>query len=411
MLAIKENIITILVVLPILMYLSFTAYLKYKLKFWITQPVFHMYNLFYWIYPVGVIYPDIPTIQTITQKGASKYLNVYHIKTHNVEDIKDTVLCTHICNFIKTNYIFQGTNSHRHSTKYLPSQKDIMEYYYSTNHPSFFSVYETPKILFEKGEAVTTIEELNGVISARALNITLKNTPPFPTYYIDNLCIDPLQRKSGLAPQMIQTHCYNLRQNNKKIQTCLFKREGQLNALVPLVAFETYCFHIPQNAMAKATFNTVIEIGVPQLSLFHDFLQTQKQRFECAVFPDLSNLLNLIKKENLLLYGIINRQGQLLASYIFRPLNLTYSGEKAIECINILIAEKNDDDINAVLNAVKKKSPFELLLIEDTADAKWSIESLIGSQASIQFKSPTAFFLYNYAIRPLAKSELALMIY
>lgn len=409
MLAIKENIITILVVLTILMYLSFTAYLKYKLKFWITQPVFHMYNLFYWIYPVGIIYPDMPTIQTITQKGASKYLNVYHIKTHNVEDIKETVLCTHICNFIKTNYIFQDKDS-RHSAEYLPSQKDIMEYYYSTNHPSFFSVYETPKILFEKGEAVTTIEELNGIICARSLNITLKKMPSFPTYYIDNLCIDPLQRKSGLAPQMIQTHCYNLRQNNKKIQTCLFKREGQLNALVPLVAFETYCFRLT-NAMAKATFNTVIEIGVQQLSLFHDFLQTQKQRFECTVFPDLSNLLNLIKKENLLLYGIINRQGQLLASYIFRPLNLTYSGEKAIECINILIANKNDDDINAVLTSVKKKSPFELLLIEDTADAKCSIDYLISNKASIQFKSPTAFFLYNYATRPLAKSGLALMIY
>ena len=129
-------------------------------------------------------------------------------------------------------------------------------------------------------------------------------------------------------------------------------------------------------------------------------------------------LLNLLKSENLLIYGILNRQGQIVASYIFRPLKLTYSGKKAIECINILIAAKeiskntSDYGLHAVLENLKKKSPFDLLLIEDTANAKLIIDYLINNiKASILFKSPTAFFLYNYAYRSLSTSNLALIVY
>ena len=33
----------------------FRFYVKITYKFWAYQPVFHYYNLFYWIYPKGII--------------------------------------------------------------------------------------------------------------------------------------------------------------------------------------------------------------------------------------------------------------------------------------------------------------------------------------------------------------------
>jgi hypothetical protein len=439
--ALKEHFGYIIIVLFVGIYLGVTVYLKHKLKFWITQPVFHIYNIWYWINPPGVITKELPSIVSVTQKGASKHLNQYNIKTLEVEELKDTVLCAQICNFIKTNYIFQEIVPKQHKregaqagaagkaaleekkavkTEYTPTQSNIIEYHNGTNHPSFFSIYQQPKILFEKGEAATTVKDLIGVISARALTICLKNTLPFQTYYIDNLCVDPLNRKNGIAPQLIQTQCYNLRHLNTKIQTCLFKREGQLNALVPLVVFETYCLDLSslkKEAPVKEMREfTVIEIGVPQLPLFIDFIKAQKPDYECMVLPEIANLIHLLKSENLVIYALLDRKGQIQASFTFRRLNLTYDGKKAMECINVVVLK----DINPlykkgfsiILTTLKKKNPFEYLLIEETANAKQVIDYLIYNiKASIYFKSPTAFFLYNYACRTISSGAAALFIY
>ena len=420
-----SNIAYIIILLFVLVYLSFTAYLKYKLKFWLTQPVFHIYNLWYWMHPPGIISRDLPSITSITQKGAANYLNQYNIKTINLEGIEDTILCDQICNFIKTNYIFQSKQA-----VYTPTKSNILEYHKGANHPSFFSIYQQPKILFERGEATTTIKELIAVISARALNITLKNTPTFPTYYIDNLCVEPVHRKSGFAPQIIQTQCYNLRHANKKIQTCLFKREGELNALVPLTVVDTICvdltacnINIKKDGSSKILNGAIIEIGISQLALFMDFIKSQIPFFECVVLPDITNLTNLIKTENLFIYALLNTQGQISASYIFRNLNLSYDrGKKAIECINIVLnndrgaQEDNNKQyelgFNKALFSLKKKKAFDYLLMEETANAKTIVDHLINNiKASIKFKSPTAFFLYNYAQRSIPNSALALMVY
>ena len=422
---IASNIVYIIIIFIVIVYLSFTAYLKYKLKFWLTQPVFHIYNLWYWMHPPGIISRDLPSITSITQKGAANYLNQYNIKTIEVEGIEKNILCDQICNFIKTNYIFQSKRA-----VYTPTKSNILEYHKGANHPSFFSIYQQPKILFEKGEATTTVKELIAVISARALNITLKNTPTFPTYYIDNLCVEPVHRKSGFAPQIIQTQCYNLRHANKKIQTCLFKREGELNALVPLTVFETICFDLTANnnlaeeGSSKTLNGAIIEIGIPQLSLFMDFIKSQIPFFECVVLPDITNLMNLIKTENLFIYALLNPQGQMIASYVFRNLNLSYdNGKKTIECISIVLKKNRgaqEDNTKqyeigfnkALFSINKKKKAFDYLLIEETANAKTIVDHLINNiKASIKFKSPTAFFLYNYAQRSISNAALALMVY
>ena len=52
----------------------YILYFKFKYKFWSRQPVFHTYNLWYWINPPGIIEQIIPKIDKfydhtiITQK-------------------------------------------------------------------------------------------------------------------------------------------------------------------------------------------------------------------------------------------------------------------------------------------------------------------------------------------------------
>ena len=421
-----QHIFYFSIILIVISYLCFTAYLKYKLKFWLTQPVFHMYNLWYWIKPPGVITPELPSVQAITQNGASKYLNQFHIKTLNFETIQeDNVMCERICNFIKSYYIYGSKTAN-----YTPTKENLLDYHIGTNHPSFFTIYEKPKILFEKGEPISSINDIIAVIAAKAVNITLKNKRTFPTYYIDNLCVHPQNRKDGIAPQMIQTQCYNLRQENKKIQTCLFKREGQLNALVPLVVYDTFCFDLTDLfAIYKkeVSFENVTEISVRQLPLFTDFIKLKTPYFECIVMPDITNLMNLIKTENIIIYALLDTNKQILATYVYRNLNLNYDGKKVMECISIvlhesILQEKEKEEakkvyelsFNIALLKLKKKFPFDLLLIENTANANLIIDYFNNNKNNnniiLKFKSPTAFFLYNYATYSV-KNTKALLFY
>jgi len=45
----------------VIIYLLFYAFIKIKFRFWAVQPVFHLYNLFYWIWPCGIIQHGLPS--------------------------------------------------------------------------------------------------------------------------------------------------------------------------------------------------------------------------------------------------------------------------------------------------------------------------------------------------------------
>ena len=47
------------------LYVVFAAYVRISLKFWSLQPVFHIYNLLYWIRPPGLIHPELPEINKV----------------------------------------------------------------------------------------------------------------------------------------------------------------------------------------------------------------------------------------------------------------------------------------------------------------------------------------------------------
>lgn len=392
------------------------GYIKIKMKFWSHQPVFHIYNLLYWLNPPGIIHKEMPVI--------NKYTNIIDIKSYGISEIKETLL-ERICQFIKIYYI-QTPN-----TSYSPTKTNIIEYLKSCNHESYLTLYEKNKLLFEKGEVTNSIStDIVSVITARSMNITFKNKLAFPLYYVDNLCVHPDYRKHGIAQQMIQTHYYNLRKNNNKIKVCLFKREGELNAIVPLVAYKTTGYNIKNVSLLNDLslekqvqhYLNIIEIGNLHLHLLIDFIHSHKNNFDCIIMPDLSNILNMIKSENIYIYGVLT-ENYLTAIYVFKKPNLYYEKEEAIECImsidGFLNNNNNNNDIfirgfNISLNKIKEKLKISILLVENTSSNNKITHYLnnlfIIQQNNILFESPTAFFLYNYVSHSVP-SEKILILY
>jgi hypothetical protein len=161
----------------------------------------------------------------------------------------------------------------------------------------------------------------------------------------------------------------------------------------------------------------IIEIGGQQLNVLFDFIKAQMTKFKCVVLPDMSNLLHLIKSGKLLIYGLLFAGG-LIAVYVFRPLELYYETKKAVECIavisNCLTSEILLAGFNTSLLKMRERKDekrADILLFEETAHSKPIIAALQkNAYVKCNFKSPTAFFLYNY-ISYSFDAEKTLLIY
>jgi len=412
----------------IVFYVLLAAFIRLKMHFWHTQPVFHIYNLKYWLRPPGIINHEPPALNKFVNLSNNHMIEVANKVDANevdanevdanVKDASSIRTTSQISQFIRDYYVIHA------DAVYKPSEQDILAYLQCANHSAYFNIYKEDKMPF------ITEQEMLGVISARLLNVTLvkkinknKHKSPlnFPVYYIDNLCVKPGHRQKGIAPEMIQTLHYNISRANPKVNAYLFKREGKLNAIVPLVCYDTYAFDLThyQTDFILTAAMTIMEIGVAQLNLFVAFMKEQMPNFECIILPDISSVLNLIKLGKIKIYGILF-QGELTAVYIFRILELYYAEKKAIECITILSKKNTPADIdNEILITgftlswakISADTGCSIVLIEETAHSKAVILTLLENPLiPLQFKSPTAFFLYNYATYSV-KNTKALLFY
>jgi GNAT superfamily N-acetyltransferase len=337
-------------------------------------------------------------------------MNHINIKSFKLSEI-DNLTLDHFCNFIKHYYVASApvhsfaynSESPIATTVYNPSKSNIIDYMKGSNHESYITLYQEPRLLFQKGEVISSVNNIVGVISARCLNICLKGKFNFQLYYVDNLCVHPEYRGKGIAAEIIQTHYYNLRKNNSKINACLFKREDKLTAIVPLATYNTYCYDIsglifPDDKSIHASIK-VIEIGIQQLPLLVEFINTLKGHFDCVILPDLTNLANMIKTDNIIIYGVITN-AKLLSIYVFRNTQLYYNSRRSIECILTLYDYNKEIFItgfNIALGKLKNRFKNDIIMIEDNSHSNRLIDNFKILNVLPLFHSPTAFFLYNYA--------------
>ena len=104
----------------------FFIYIRIKYKFWAIQPVFHFYDLYYWIVNAGVIRKELPE--------KNRYTNFKNIKTISFDilseqNIKDLTL------LVQLNYLRNNDNT------FTPQKENIVPYFKSHRYKSFWSFY------------------------------------------------------------------------------------------------------------------------------------------------------------------------------------------------------------------------------------------------------------------------------
>ena len=360
--------------------------------FWLSQPVFHIHNIYYWINPVGIVNKTPPPI--------TKYVNFVNTKIIKImptfsTEFKDEIpiIIQQLCEFIRNNYMIHKFVS------YYPSLWDIIAYLESNTHPSFFIMYKEP-VAYDNNLHLSS--RLSGLMTSRILNVSLKNKisfDRFKVYYVDNLCVEPSSRKRGITPQLIQTMYYNVSREIPSVNVYMFKREMILNNIIPLTYYNTLCFDTQNiHSLYSITDNNLIEISELNINLFIEFIKFNNSRFECIIFPDESSLVNLIIKKKITIYLYIV-DNVVLLSIVYRNTSLMYCNIRAMECISIVSTfnhyQENDLLFKLLCESVVKQGNTGILIIDDVSDSQHFIKKLYTS-FQLTFKVPNAFYLFNY---------------
>lgn len=378
----------------------FNIFLRLKFPFWSIQPVFHIYDINHWIFSNKIINEELPT--------ANKYVKPLDIETYTYKTApNDITIKTAV--FIKEHFL---RNKY---AEYIPSFDDIFNYL-DTSSPSFISVYSKPKLLYDENTSSILDRDIIGVITSKPLFVTINNSKiAFPVNYVDNLCVHKDNRKQGIAPRLIQTHHYHIRHLNKSTKVCLFKREGEMTAIVPLTTYKTITYEIKDFPNLKLEYASmkVLRIKNNNINLFKDFIKTTATKYDLVINMELMNIIKLLREENMIIYCLIENH-TVYALYVFRNTPSICDNKKGVECIaTINNCPHNDTFYNgfcSTLRRINRKYKKDIVWIENTSDSNIIINYNVRHNVVQKTSCPTAFFLYNYASYTY-KNNSSLFIY
>jgi len=353
------------------------------------------------MYPKGIINKDLPI--------ANKYCNFIDITTKNFLDISSSEV-TSIVTLLSNNYYREKDLS------YIPTKKSFTADFIGHTDPTFISLYN--KTIYDQVEGQIHKEnKLIGIITGKPITINI-NKITMSAYYVDYLCVDKLYRNQNIAPQLIQTYEYTQRHQNQKSVISLFKREGVLTGIVPLTAYKAKQYYI--STMPKQLDNNnVIKITTQNYYLLEDLIKNI-DFFDCIIQPSLSHLVNLIKEEIYLIYGLLDN-AKLSTCYFFKQNNTIYretelytNNIKESTCIDLIasINTVNENDfIDSFIVALKKVNiNYNYINIEETSNNYIITYHLKTLSLIPRITMPIAYFYYNYAKRPVPSDKVLILI-
>ena len=362
------------------LYMLFFAYIKLFHRFWSIQPVFHVYNIYYWLIYNGLIESEQPP--------PTKYYDPT-VQTKLFEDAPIDLSA-----FLQEHYL------NDESIQYKPTKSNI-DPYFKNNKSSLYSLYYKDVV----SEKISTEKQLVACITGRKVRVSLSKER-FSCYYIDYLCVHNHYRKQGIAPKMIQSHEYNQRKaTNHSIS--LFKREGHLNLIVPLVSYFTYGFNI--HGWNKTAYPVTV-VKVTKLMIKEVYELIGASPFKVKLWMDEHVMLDALKEDNIYVYAVMvdNRIGGL---YFFRDGMTWYNKKRTIE----LFGSINNRIDNSVFVAgfatimQEMRDIYKFIWIENL-----SHNHIILDNIMLKYKydtvCPMAYYFYNYVTTPCGEKEIIIII-
>jgi hypothetical protein len=325
--------------------------------FWAIQPVFHYASLSCWLR----VWLNRPGILRGSLPELNDYTDLDTVTTQPFSAVHQRDLC----DFVMAHYLRNGNGN-----EYLPDAEHVCPYLTDA--------------------LVSTCDD--GVITSRPIHVALSKSS-FDVQYVDYLCVNTRQRKRGVAPKLIQTHDYRQARMVPNGLVSLFKREEELTAFVPLVAYDTVCYAMPN------TTSNPSEAMTP-LTTLADMEQLLAWIPSPSVTASASALVRLVATHNLVLLA----GPDFRSFFAFRATCVYLAPGKSVLGLCCALGEEVGRDFLPALHQARADHAF--LSIELLADA----HRIVLQETAPIATSPTAYFLYNYVTPTVDAKSMAILI-
>ena len=403
------NVMICISICCILYYLILIIVFKIKSRFWYIQPCYHFYDLHYIFYKNQVIQNELPKINS--------FVSFEKVVTYSPDDIQKETF-NYIIELLKKEYY------HTKNAVYNPTIQSVIPYLSKNYYNSYISLAVMPTYTPDtlNTNHIIKYNDIIGCIMSKSILITIPNNE-FYCYYVDFFCIKKEFRKLGYSEIMIQSHEYSNRIKTKDIQIHLFKREGELTGIVPVVKYNTYLYNLndyfhsfnPSTFLynVKNTFHIqspiLLQITKLNIQILYDYLTEIKDNmFQFITTIHISNFVELIETKNIYCFVLMYKQ-KIYASYFLRNTFMEIDKSPCLSCF----ASIKDNSYNNVfeysftqtfyqiIQIIQRKEKFSFLFIENT-----SHNFLLIKEYDYISKTQTAYFLYNYILQPLKPKDV-----
>uniref|UniRef100_A0A6C0FDF7 Glycylpeptide N-tetradecanoyltransferase n=1 Tax=viral metagenome TaxID=1070528 RepID=A0A6C0FDF7_9ZZZZ len=393
------------------MLIIFHAFVRIKYRFWSTQPVFHKYDLNYYLFPPGIINPNLPE-KTRYYRDDITFQAMNELTVTESEDF---------CRFIRNCYL------QKEEIAYTPTNENIAAYFEGHNNKSYISIkYESEMLHNPKTNEVLERRKIASTMTTRPMfcellfkNVSGKDILPFEMNYVDYLCVGQDYRGKGLASDNIYTHEYHVRRANKKVTVALFKREDTVMGIVPLCTFDTIGFDMrnwTKLPELQPNIGKIVRCDSSNFYLVKDFLIESLGKFDIYLYSSYGNIMELMKTNNIYVYMIIDIQGVIRSVYFFRDTCTYYdnSTSKLLSLFASVKGKRTSDELFShgcklsITKIVDEYKGYVYFLADDISDNHIIISNL-KKKSPVYLQSPNAYFFYNFACKQFQPNKVLLI--
>ena len=409
----NRKLLVFLVLVLFLFVLWLKFFLPSRFKFWRIQPVFLIYSWNCWVRLWRKEYGFIQTESILPAQ--LKYINHIQVRTHLFHQfsLKEQ---TEFVQFIQDHYAAHC---------YSPTLQQIATTLGPTAVLSFFQ--DKPK----------QHKQLMGVISSKIVcfqsSYLEEKEMVIHLNYVDFLCVHSRFRQQGVAPTLIQTHNLHLQPLSRPLAS-IFKREGNMTAIVPLTTFNTTTFYIPTLFFnqKKRKSKVVVEIKTENdFSDLYTWIQKKKKNTLGAsimCLPEPAHLRSMVEAKVIEIYGIKTKTNNFQTVCFFQKDQLMMDGNKPVITV-LLVLTENEDTLSFLSDCIycirslyftntsttsttstTSSTSCFFLSIQELMEGELLVQQLIMEEKWSVFQtSPTAFFLYNY-LHPTVNANRAIIL-
>ena len=375
------------IILCIVLWTCYHAYIMYTFRFWGRQPVFHYHYLNYWLKPPKIIHSKHFKSSTFLSDSLD-YESFQSCSKERKEQISSLII----------NHFYRTKEGN-----YNPEPESIFDIWLDDD-----SMLSSTNLL-EDG-----VLGIGSFISSCGYKMKLDESN-YELRYVDYLCTHSELRKSGLTEKLIYSLAYNdFHKRENKI--FLFKKEYSLQKYVPFLHYNSSCF--TWNPKTIHDLQPKYKIHLVDHSHIHNVYQfVTNNTFQWCIYPSYERLVKMISSTRRKYFIVYNNDDLVIALFGMKYSDVFYKTENTEKQLleNIVYYRNHeflsyDECYELWKQAVSTlDETFGYVLSESVCDGH-ELTSMLNKTNDIWFTQDYAYYWYNFAYYTQNEQNGLLMI-